>query len=123
MAEELSFAGVSVSPRVFDTVVRRAAEQVEGVACVGAPYEAVNARLASFLPGTAPARPVLPAVGVRPEGSGVDVAVHVSVFFGYPFRTLAAEVRSAVAAAVAGLVGVEAASVDVFIDAVVFAKE
>ena len=123
MSEELTFSGVTIAPKVFDTVVRRAAEQVEGVACVGAPNDVANSRLASLLGAAAHPGASMPAVGVRTAAGGVAVAVHVSVFFGYPFLKLADAVREAVASSVAGLVGVDAVSVDVFIDAVVFAKE
>lgn len=123
MGEELTFSGVSIAPKVFDTVVRMAAEKVEGVACVGAPYDAINSTLASLLTPSGRTHAQSPAVGVREEADGVAVAVHVSVFFGYPFLKLADAVREAVASAVSGLIGVDAARVDVFVDAVVFAKE
>jgi uncharacterized alkaline shock family protein YloU len=45
------------------------------------------------------------------------------VFYGYPFTKLAADVRSAVAAAVKSQMGVTVGKVDVCIDNLVFPKE
>lgn len=120
MDSEIELEGLSVSERVFDSIVRIAAEKVEGVAFVGIP-SGVNSMLASFLSEKRPLQ--MPAVGVRNVDGELQVAVHVTAFFGYPFKALADDVRAAVSAAVSGIVGIEASSVDVFIDALVFPKE
>lgn len=120
MQDELEFAGLSISQKVFETVVGRAAQRVEGVAGIGAPAAAGS--LLGLLSGS-PAAPQVPSVGVRQGERGVEVAVHLTVFFGYPFRVLADQVRAAVAEDVETFTGLSVASVDVFIDAVVFPKE
>ncbi len=120
MDTEIELEGLSISTRVFDSVVRIAAEKVDGVAYVGIPA-GVNSMLTSFLSEKRPLQ--VPAVGVRRVDGELQVAVHVTAFFGYPFRALADDVRAAVSEAVSGLVGIDVSSVDVFIDALVFPKE
>ena len=53
----------------------------------------------------------------------LKVAVHLAVFYGYPFTKLAASVRAAIATAIREQVGVEVGSVDICIDSLVFPKE
>ena len=120
MDDELEFSGIGISPKVFETVVRKAAEDVEGVATVGVPSQS-TATLFSLLSSSRPVQ--LPSVGVRPDEESAKLAVHVTAFFGYPFLKLAEDVRSSVATAVEGLIGTPVKSVDVFIDAIVFPKE
>lgn len=120
METEIEFGELSVSARVFDSIVRIAAEKVEGVACVGVPSDAGSLLTSFFSVGDS--RP-LPSVGVRNGEDGLEVAVRLTAFFGYPFLALADSVRSSVATSVEGLVGVDVSSVDVFIDALVFPKE
>lgn len=120
MDTEIKLEGLSISAEVFDSIVRIAAEKVEGVACVGLPT-GVNSMITSFLSERRPLQ--TPAIGVRSVDGELQVAVHVTAFFGYPFRALADEVRAMVATAISGSVGIEVSSVDVFIDALVFPKE
>ncbi|MBM6999573.1 Asp23/Gls24 family envelope stress response protein [bacterium] len=121
MGDELEFSGLSIAPKVFETMVTKAAEGVEGVASVGVPNPGTSP-LFSLLGGTdQQAQP--PAVGVRAAGDGVQVAVRLTAFFGYPFVTLAQDVREAVAQTIQSLTSIDVVSVDVFIDALVFPKE
>ena len=116
---ELFIAGIGISKSVMSTVVKLAAEKVEGVARVGGNDSASN------LVSVFTARQVSPdrAVEVCVEDDKLHVVVHLAVFYGYPFTKLAAAVRTAVAAAIASQVGVEVGSVDVCIDSLVFPKE
>ena len=57
-----------------------------------------------------------------PPSSRVPLRASV-VFFGYPFKKLAATVRSVVAQAIDAQIGVDVASIDVCIDGLVFPKE
>lgn len=119
MDEELRFAGLVVAPEVVETIVRLAAEKVEGVASVGVPTDLGN--VFSLFSARKPLG--MPAVGVKVEDGSIRAAVHLTVFFGYPFVKLAEDVRLAVAAGISSQVGVEVTGVDVFIDALVFPKE
>ncbi len=121
MDTEVVLGELSIAPKVFESIVKIAAEEVDGVACVGIPTS-MNSMLMSFLSEKSPLQ--VPPVGVRgSQEDGLEVAVRLTVFFGYPFMSLADSVRQAVAASVEGLVGIEVRSVDVFIDALVFPKE
>ena len=70
-------------------------------------------------------------LGVNPpmfiEAEVVDdklrLTVHLTVFFGYPFKKLAEVVREAVVSAIDAQVGVEVESVNICIDSLVFPKE
>lgn len=119
MEGELVISGIGVSRSVVSTIVSMAAERVEGVASVGE-----NA-IASGLISVFTARPVSsePAVESDVEDDKLIATIHLSVFYGYPFTKLAADVRSAVAAAVSSQMGVEVGRVDVCIDNLVFPKE
>ena len=66
----------------------------------------------------------------KPSTSGIEtkmgddgklsVAVHVEVYYGYVLPELAAQLRSAIAEALATQAGVEVSSVDVYIDGLQF---
>ncbi len=120
MDDELRFEDLIVAPEVMETIIRLSAEKIEGVAAVGLPSE-MNGMF-SFL---SPKRPVAapPAVSVKVQNEGLQVALHLTVFFGYPFITLAEEVRQIVASSLSSQLGTEVCGVDVYIDALVFPKE
>lgn len=119
MDSELVISGIGVARSVVSTIVSMAAERVEGVASVGE-----NA-IASGLISVFTAKPVSnePAVESDVVDDKLVVSVRLSVFYGYPFTKLAADVRSAVAAAVKSQMGVTVGKVDVCIDNLVFPKE
>lgn len=120
MDEELKIAGLIVAPEVVETIVKLSAEKVEGVASVGALNDVTN--VFSLFSAKKPA-PAQPAVAVKVEGEALCIDLRLTVLFGYPFLTLADEVRKAVATGVASQVGAKVAKVDVYIDALVFPKE
>lgn len=120
MAEELKLGGLMVAPEVVETIVRLAAEKVEGVACVGVPTD-LNSMF-SFFSSKRP-QPVAAPVSVEADGDALRVGLHLTVLFGYPFKTLADEVRQAVSSNLASQVGTDISGVDVHIDALVFPKE
>lgn len=96
---------------------------MEGVACLGVPG-AAQKKFSYLFASDDPQPSDYPSIGVRTDAAGaVQLAVRLTVFFGYPLADLAAEVRSAVEQQVSTLIGVPVASVDVFIDALVFPKE
>ena len=95
-----------------------AVSEVEGVACVGAPG--------------AQGRGIRAVFGQKPSTQGIEItvnddnkleiAVRIEVFYGFALPDVAASLRQAVADAVASQVGVEVASVDVYIDGIQFAE-
>ena len=119
MDSELVISGIGVSKSVVSTIVSLAAGHVEGVASVGE-----NA-IASGLISVFTAKPVSnePAIESEVIDDKLVVTIRLSVFYGYPFTKLAADVREGVAAAVKSQMGVDVGAVNVCIDNLVFPKE
>lgn len=119
MDDKLRFSGLVVAPDVVTTIVKLAAEKVEGVSEVG-----VSADLNNMVSLIAPRRTAAPepiTVDVLDDDS-LAIAVHLTVEFDHPFVTLADEVRAAVAESLQTQFAVQVARVDVFVDALVFPK-
>lgn len=120
MAEsELIIQGMGLSHAVVSSLVSMAAQRVAGVASVGG--NDITSNLISVITR----RTVDPgdAVACEVVNDELAVTVHLAVFYGYPFKKLAGEVREAVAQAVSDQIGVTCASVNVCIDSLVFPKE
>lgn len=119
MSQEITIAGIGIAPEVLAAIVSRSVEEVEGVASVGIKDLATN--LVSMFSAKST------QVGEDVEAEVVDdklrLTVHLTVFFGYPFKKLAEVVREAVVSAVDAQVGVEVESVNICIDSLVFPKE
>lgn len=119
MSQEITIAGIGIAPEVLAAIVSRSVEQVEGVASVGVKDLATN--LVSMFSAKST------QVGEDVEAEVIDdklrLTVHLTVFFGYPFKKLAEVVREAVVNAIDGQVGVEVESVNICIDSLVFPKE
>ena len=115
MGEELYVDGLGFAPGVMETIVAIAANEVEGVAVVGASsFSGLRAHFG--------AKPNAQGIDVsKNETDGIDVAVHVEVYYGQPIPQIAAAIRAAVVDAIATQVGIEIASVDVFVDGIRFA--
>ena len=113
---ELNVDGMALAPGVVETIVSIAANEVEGIASIG-PSSASGLRS---------------VFASKPSTQGIDITVddedklHVSlridVYYGYTLPEIAANVRQAVADAVASQVGVQVGSVDVYIDGMQFAR-
>ena len=119
MSQEITIAGIGIAPEVLAAIVSRSVEEVEGVASVGIKDLATN--LVSMFSAKST------QVGEDVEAEVVDdklrLTVHLTVFFGYPFKKLAEFVREAVVSAIDAQVGVEVESVNICIDSLVFPKE
>ena len=119
MSQEITIAGIGIAPEVLAAIVSRSVEEVEGVASVGVKDLATN--LVSMFSAKST------QVGEDVEAEVVDdklcLTVHLTVFFGYPFKKLAEVVREAVVSAIDAQVGVEVESVNICIDSLVFPKE
>ena len=112
---ELNLDGMALAPGVVETIVSIAANEVEGVASVR----------------SAAAGGLRSVFGAKPSTQGIDIAVdeddklvisvRVDVYYGYVLPDLAANLRQAVADAVASQVGAQVSSVDVYIDGIQFA--
>ena len=119
MSQEITIAGIGIAPEVLAAIVSRSVEEVEGVASVGIKDLATN--LVSMFSAKST------QVGEDVEAEVVDdklrLTVHLTVFFGYPFKKLAEVVREAVVSVIDAQVGVEVESVNICIDSLVFPKE
>lgn len=116
MSDEIRLEGLGVAPGVLDTIVTLAAESVEGVATVGAPGLAGLVQKGSRKRGS---RAVEVTTG---ENGDVSASIHVQVEYGRRLREVAAQVQAAVADALKSQVGVPVATVDVYVDGLVFAE-
>ena len=116
---ELFIAGIGISKNVIQTVVTLAAQKVEGVARVG------GNDITSNLVSVFTSRSLSPERSVESfvEDDKLHIALHLAVFYGYPFVKLAETVRQAVAKGISEQIGVETGAVDVCIDSLVFPKE
>lgn len=119
MSQEITIAGIGIAPEVLAAIVSRSVEQVEGVASVG--VKDLTTNLVSMFSAKST------QVGEDVEAEVIDdklrLTVHLTVFFGYPFKKLAEVVREAVVNAIDAQVGVEVESVNICIDSLVFPKE
>lgn len=119
MSQEITIAGIGIAPEVLAAIVSRSVEEVEGVASVGVKDLATN--LVSMFSAKST------QVGEDVEAEVIDdklrLTVHLTVFFGYPFKKLAEVVREALVSAIDAQVGVDVESVNICIDSLVFPKE
>lgn len=115
MTKNMNVNGMSLAPGVVETIVSIAANEVEGVASVGS-YAAggIRAKLT--------AKPATSGIEVAANEEGkLAVTIHVEVYHGQVLPDLAARLRQAVADALLVQVGLEVASVDIFVDGIQFA--
>ena len=120
MPQEIKIDGIGIAPDVLTAIVSRAVSDVEGIASVGIKDLATNL-VSMMLSAKTPASE--PAVEAEVVDDKLALIVRVVVFFGYPFKKLAENVRAAVVAAIDAQVGVDVERVDVCIDGLVFPKE
>lgn len=116
MSDEIRLEGLGVAPGVLDTIVSVATESVDGVAAVGAPGFAGLVQKGSR---KGAARAIDVAVG---EDGSLAATIHVQVRYGFKLQEVARQIQECVADALTSQVGVDVATVDVYIDALVFAE-
>lgn len=107
--DSLVLDGVTIAVNVVDTIVRLAAQGIEGVEVISAPS----------LRKMGHVRPV--EVACDPSGSLV-IGVHIRVAYGTRLHEAAAAIQRAVSDAVSTQIGVVPSAVDIFIDSLVFDK-
>lgn len=113
---ELNVDGMALAPGVVETIVSIAVNEVDGVASVGpASTSALRSVFAS--------KPSTQGIEIAlDDDDTVRVSVRVDVYYGFVLPELAANIRAAVADAVASQVGISVGSVDVYIDGIQFAQ-
>ena len=115
MTEEITLDGIGVAPGVLETIAQVSAESVDGVAAI----VASSAGLPGLVPKGA-ARGVIVEVG---EDGALAASLHISATYGRPLREVATDVQRAVTDALLTHTGQTVASVDVFVDGVVFPEQ
>ena len=111
MTDQMNVEGLSIAPGVMETIISVAASEVDGVASFAT--SGIRSMLAS--------KPSTSGIETKmDEGGKLSVAVHVEVYYGYVLPELAAQLRTAIAEALATQAGVEVSSVDVYIDGLQF---
>lgn len=113
---DLNVEGMALAPGVVETIASIAAKDVDGVASVGPSSSAA----------------LFPMFGNKSANQGIeinyedddklDIAVRVEVYYGYVLPEVAANLRQAISDAVSTQVGIQVNSVDVYIDAINFAR-
>lgn len=117
MSNQLNVDGMSLAPGVVETIISIAANEVDGIASVGS-Y--ATSGLRSMLA----AKPSTSGIETNVDEEGkLQVTLHVEVYYGHVLPELAATLRQAVADALLVQVGVEVASVDVYIDGIQFPQQ
>ena len=112
MSNRLEFDGLSVAPNVIETIVRIASEGVDGVEAVGG--TPITGAAAVF-------KSKMPSVEVSAEaGENLEVAVYITARYGMKLTDLGAEVQKAVLDALSSQLGVDGATIDVYIEALQF---
>lgn len=114
MNDDLNVEGMSLAPGVVETIIAIAAQEVDGIACVGPSAASGLRSMLASKPSTAGVE-----TAVDEEGK-LTVTLHVEVTYGKVLPDLAAELRQAVSDALLVQVGVEVESVDVYVDGIVF---
>ncbi len=115
MSEEITLDGIGVAPGVLETIAQVSAQSVDGVAQI----VSAGGGLAGLVP-KGPARGVTVEVG---EDGALAASVHISALYGRPLREVATDVQRAVTDALLTHTGQTVASVDVFVDGVVFPEQ
>lgn len=115
MSDEIGLEGIGIAPGVLETIAQIAAESVEGVANIVPP----GSGLAGLVSKGA-SRGVSVEVG---EDGTLTASVHISAYYGRPLHKVATAVQRAVTDALLTHTGQTIASVDVFVDGVVFPDE
>jgi len=116
MSDEIQLEGLGIAPGVVETIVAIAADAVDGVAGV------CSSQKLSQLAAKAVSKQATGCIAVEMDEGAVAVKLHIGVEYGNPINKVAGAVKNAVADAIQSQVGADVASVDVFVDSVVFAK-
>ena len=112
---DLNVGNMAIAPGVLETIISIAAKDVEGVAAIG-PSNAGGLRsMLSSRPSTQGIE-----VNLADDGS-LNIAIRISIYYGYVLPDVATALRSAIADAVSGQVGASVNSIDVYIDGIQFA--
>ena len=113
---ELNVDGMALAPGVVETIVSIAANEVEGVACIG---PSTTSGLRSVFGSKPTTQGIEITVG---EDDKLQISIRVDVSYGSVLPDLAASIRQDISDAVTSQVGIPVGAVDVYIDGMQFAR-
>lgn len=106
---------MTLAPGVVDTIISLTASELDGIASIGTPAGGFLARIVN--------RPTTSGIQTRFDDDGkLEIVLHVVVEYGYVLPELADKLRQAIADALLVQIGVEVASIDVYIDGMQFGE-
>lgn len=113
MTNEQHLDNMTLAPGVVDTIISLTASDQEGVASIGTPAGGFFAKIVN--------RPTTSGIQTRYNDEGkIEIALHIVVEYGQVLPELADKLRQAIADALLVQVGVEVASIDVYVDGIQF---
>lgn len=113
MSEEIQLEGLGIAPGVLETITTLAADHVDGV------VDVLTKGVAGLVQKGS-GRGIVVSIG---DDGSLSVQIHVSVRYGTPLHAVATEIQHAVSDALRSQTGQQVATVDVFIDAIVFSEQ
>jgi uncharacterized alkaline shock family protein YloU len=115
MTDEITLDGIGIAPGVLETIAMVAAQGIEGVAEVSC----AGGGLAGLVQKGS-ARGICIEIG---EDGALKASIRIHAHYGRPLREIATDVQKAVIDALLTHTGQTVASVDVYVDAVVFPEQ
>lgn len=116
MPDEITLDGIGVASGVLETIAQVAAEGVDGVATI----PGTTGGLAGVVKKGSPSRGLIVEVG---DDGALTASVRIAATYGRPLREIASDVQRAVTDALLSHTGQDVATVDVFVDGVVFPEQ
>ena len=113
---ELNVDGMALAPGVVETIVSIAANEVEGVACIG---PSTTSGLRSVFGSKPTTQGIEITVG---EDDKLQISIRVDVYYGFVLPDLAASIRQAISDAVTSQVGIPVGAGAVYCDGMQFAR-
>lgn len=117
MTDSLSDKNMTLAPGVIDTIISISAHEVDGVAFVGS---RVSNGLMSRLGGGKPSTSGIEST--FDDDGKLHIVLHIEVEYGFVLPELASALRQAISDALLVQVGVEVASIDIFVDGIQFGQ-
>lgn len=114
MTEATASQNMMLGPGVIDTIISITVSETDGVAGIGSPVTSGIRAMFAAGPSTSGIETT------RDEEGRLEVALHISVYYGYVLPDLAEKLRSAIADALMVQVGIPVSKVDVYIDSIQF---
>lgn len=111
---DLNIDGMVLAPGVVETIISIAANEVDGVASVGAANTGGFRQIFGV-------KPAIQGIEIDvTENDKLKIAVRIDVYYGYPLPDVATAIRSSIVDAVTSQIGIPVESVDIYVDGIRF---